>query len=262
LHWVSSWISLTVSGLPMKRCWLNTATVWMHTWEVHGLKDCSVLSGELVSPASAFRRFIEDVINRNCETVSSAPKLTASWSFLQCKSSCIPAWSKNCKMHVHQIFVRYLWCHTFLLSSHLWWVPSRILQACHPSLKCSILFWQCMNLHCCKIVVWLQPFTLRNQPHSSHSRVWKTEERKNAKATKENKLYGLQSHYRCAAFLSVSFSAFILFVSFSPDSTPFSLLLVKTWACDMVYSLSFKPFWWLKNADLRADMHYILWRQL
>jgi hypothetical protein len=163
----------------------------MHTWEVHGLKDCSVSSMDSAkwwtceSSQCIQRRFTEDVINRNCETVSSAPKLTTSWSFLQCKSSCILAWSKNCKMHMHQIFVRYLWCHTFLLSSHLRWVPSRIPQACHPSLKCSILFWQCMNLHCCKIMVWLQPFTLRNQPYSSRSRVWKIEERKNTKATKE-----------------------------------------------------------------------------
>jgi hypothetical protein len=43
---------------------------------------------------------------------------------------------------------------------------------------CSILFRECMRLHCCKILVYFQPFTLRNQPCSSHSWTWKTEETK------------------------------------------------------------------------------------
>jgi hypothetical protein len=62
---------------------------------------------------------------------------------MKCKSSCIPSWHKNCKMQVHQeIFVRCLCCSTFVISLHLWQVPSGILPSWHLSLMCSILFWQ------------------------------------------------------------------------------------------------------------------------
>jgi hypothetical protein len=61
----------------------------------------------------------------------------------------------------------------FFLLLHLRRVPSGILQACHPSLTCSILFQQCVMLHCCKILVYFKTFMLRNQLHSSHSWMWK-----------------------------------------------------------------------------------------
>jgi hypothetical protein len=72
-----------------------------------------------------------------------------------------------------QLFIRCLWCCNFFLSLHLRRVPSGILQACHPSLTCSILFQQCIMLHCCKILVYFKTFTLRNQLPSSHSWMWK-----------------------------------------------------------------------------------------
>jgi hypothetical protein len=65
-----------------------------------------------------------------------------------------------------QIFVICLWCHIFLLSLHLRWVPSGILKAFHRILICSILLRQCVKLHCCKILVCFQPFTLRNKLYS------------------------------------------------------------------------------------------------
>jgi hypothetical protein len=64
---------------------------------------------------------------------------------------------------IKHIFVTCLWHHIFLLLLHLGWVPSRILQACHPSLMCSILFQQCIKLNCSKILVYVQSFTLRNR---------------------------------------------------------------------------------------------------